>query len=735
MAEEHNELTRDQLTKVFGDSGTTRYSGYFQEEPNTQWRDESRVDLVEEMRRTDGAVAAVLSALKTPIVSAEWSIFSYDDSPKGEQIRKDVEDNFFNIERGWREFVRESLGYLDFGHYAFELIWELKNGRIHLKDLAPRIPASIQSWQITGGKRGIKQFIRTDESDKFEAEIPEEKLLILTNNKEGDDVTGQSVLRAAYKHYKYKDVLYRISGVAADRYGVGIPHVELPAEGYGDADKEKIEEALENLRSNEKSYLLTPPGYKVQILTPNGNPQGAQIDTLIDHHNRMIFVSILAQFLMLGSDGTGSMALSGDHSSFFLNHIEDKAKYFASQVNTQAIKRFVDLNYGEQEWYPELRHAPLGSKDVKALAETLSILNMAGLLDPDTDLKKWARQIVDAPELTDEQIAEQEEKEEEMPEMPAQVEEEPEEKEESLSTHFFAEQPLRITRKLTEQEQRVDFKKLNEDFNDLETQLEDELAEATAAEIDRYAEAVQKKIDAGDIAGIAALSIMALGKTRSALDRAIKGGYEVGKKSAALEIGIDRPSTPLKDTQIMAMDVNDLARAFVFSLEQRMRNLVKDSIASDASAGATAAAVKSRAKDEASKLITNMSGTVVGQYTNRGRSTVFQSNITKIVGFQRSEVLDNSTCDMCLSLDQRVIKASDPMAQLDIVHTHCRGLWVPIFEIDETIPEVTGLPKSVTDSFETIDGRPSVNAFKQLKKPVNKDNQEVQKIIRRKMGV
>lgn len=411
------ELTRQQLVSIFGDSGTQRYSGYFQEEFNQKWRDEARVDTVEEMRRADGTVKAILQALKAPILATEWFIEAED-----EKMKEFIEDNLFNLKggisqerRSWRDFLREALAYLDFGHYVFELIYEIREGKIFLKDLAPRIPRSIQDWKLSDGSFGITQNIRTDDDVRFTAEIPGEKLLVLTNDKEGDDVTGQSILRPSYIHWKMKNVLYRISAIAAERYGVGIPVIWMPA-GVGQTDKDDAKEMVQQIRSNEKAFIAftgSDEDWKIKILTPEGNPQGAQIDTLITHHDQMMLRSILAGFLGLGADSTGSFALSKDQSSFFLKHVEDKAHYVAEQITDQVIGRLVRLNFGDKAEVPRLRFTPLGDLDFAELSEVLDKLLNAGLIEPSPKIKEWTHKTFKLPELTEEEIDAMEEAKEE----------------------------------------------------------------------------------------------------------------------------------------------------------------------------------------------------------------------------------------------------------------------------------------------------------------------------------
>lgn len=740
--EQELSLTRQQLMNTLGDSGTTRYAGYFQEEPNTKWRDNERVDTVEEMRRGDGAIKAVLNAIKAPILATEWRVEYVDDSSRGEEIREFVEHNIFDMRRHWNEFLRESLAYLDFGHYVFELIFELKDGQIWLVDLEPRIPASIQAWQISDKKFGIQQLIRTDEKEGLASlvEIPGEKLLVLTNDKEGDDVTGQSILRPAYIHWKIKNTLYRVSGIAADRYGVGVPVLTLP-EIFSQDQKDKAEEMTQNLRSNEKSYVVLPFGFELEIKTPNGNPQGQSINELIEHHNRMIYTSTLEQFLGLGGDSAGSFALSKDQTSFFLEHVQEKAMYLTNQLNKQVIERLVKLNFGEQEVYPEIKFTPLGDTNYKELSEVLNVLQLAGFITVRPADEQWTRQTFKLPELTDQELADLEQKKIEDTEMEKQVKsemgnpEDDEKKKLSEVCHFLGERAFILPRKLTEQEDRVDMRKFNEQFNERETELEDEVITATLYGLDIFNKSLQNKLDAGDIAAIAGLSFAMLGRVRKALGKAIHESYEFGKTGVSKELGVDRPNTPLKDTSLMSLDIDDLSREYVFELERHAKGLAKDALSAGASAESIVSVVSQKTKDHASRMISNISGTVVGQYVNRGRNRVIFDNLIKTVSLQRSEVLDSRTCPMCLSLDKRVIKPDDPIGKLDIVHTHCRGLWIPILTLDEEKPAITGIPKTVIESFELVDGRPTVNAFKQLRKPINKANKEVQDLIRRKMGI
>lgn len=408
----------ENLSVVYGDPASKHQAGYFMEEYKNEWRDDQRIKNVEEMRRGDGTARAGLRAVKSPLLATKWMIQTKDDSPRAEEIRAFVQSNLLEgMDRSWKKFLREALAYLDFGFYCFEMIWEKRNGKIWLKDLSPRIPSSIEKWQINGkdGKKeaGITQIILNDNDPKRKtmAEIPMWKLFVLTNDMEGDDITGQSLLRAAWKHWNLKQILYKIQGIAAERFGVGIPVITL-GEGSGDAEKRYAEDWGSSLRSNEKGYVVLPnDGWAIDILTPKGNPQGEAIVSAVDHHDHAMLHAILATFLMLGSSGGGSFALSTNLISFFFKCVEDMGNYFCEEINKQVIKQMVDLNFGEQKTYPELKFAPLGDMDTTEMSATLKTLADAGLIRVDTNLIKYVHDAFKLPEIPQDTLDDMEEEE------------------------------------------------------------------------------------------------------------------------------------------------------------------------------------------------------------------------------------------------------------------------------------------------------------------------------------
>lgn len=292
-------------------------------------------------------------------------------------------------------------------------------------------------------------------------------------------------------------------------------------------------------------------------------------------------------------------------------------------------------------------------------------------------------------------------------------------------------------RTLTLQEQRIDFSRLNEQLDEQARQFEDEMIEITNEEINRVTRKIE---DEGtvirDTALIPALLLLIRGAVKSTTRKAIGTFYGIGTglalrelKLAGYDTGSGRPPVPMLDKQIISTDSELISETYVQNVENVARSILQAGIVAGATAQGIASVMRDEMKAEASKAITNISGTITGEYMNRGRTSIFNKQRSNIVAFQRSEVLDARTCAICLSMDKRVVKADDPMAQMEIVHTSCRGLWNPIFERDEEKPDITGIPTSITSRFKTIEGVPIINSYKQIKKPVNEVSKEAQRQI------
>src|SRR5690606_17163314 len=124
--------------------------------------------------------------------------------------------------------------------------------------------------------------------------IPIEKLAVFTFDKEGGDFRGRSLLRRVYKHWFYKENLYKIDAIQKERHAIGIPVIMLPP-GWTQHDKRAAENIGMSLRTNENAYVVLPPLWELTFAELRGHHVNV-LDS-ITHHGTMIYENVVAHFI------------------------------------------------------------------------------------------------------------------------------------------------------------------------------------------------------------------------------------------------------------------------------------------------------------------------------------------------------------------------------------------------------------------------------------------------------
>ena len=380
-----------------GATGTSVFAGLlYEDDYNADLQGDRLYKTIDRMRRSDGQVKAGLLACKLPLMVARWDVEPASEGEADIEIAETVKADLIDgMSVPWDDFLRQGLLMLDFGHMCFEKVWELRDGRWTWKRLSPRLPQSITEWHVTPD--GDLDYIVQQASigNEFRTiNIPAEKLVVFTHEKEGSNFRGISLLRAAYLNHWYKTHLYAIDGIAAERHGVGLAVMSYP-DAATEAQKTAIKQVGERLHAHERSYIALPS-------TVNFSLQGVQgqlHNTLasIDHHDLQIVRSILAQFMNLGAKSVGSFALSQDQSSFFLMALQAVGKNICNTINQQVIREMVGYNWDVKQ-YPRLTVSGLDNPDALAYASSIAQLVTAGAITPDLETENEIRRMAKLPQ-------------------------------------------------------------------------------------------------------------------------------------------------------------------------------------------------------------------------------------------------------------------------------------------------------------------------------------------------
>jgi hypothetical protein len=396
------------LGQQFGAYGNAIFQGFItSEEYNNDLRGWDGIRLYDEMRRSDATVQASLKLLILPLMGADWAIQPASDSDEDTFIAKYVEYNLFELVK-FRYLLSEILLCLPFGHSVFEKIYKYVDypgdeegkgaGRYTGIDrISSRKQDTIFAWQLANGQPGVQQI--TANGGVFS--IPAEKLLIFTHQREGNNFSGISVLRPAYKHWYVKSQLEKVMAIAAERQGVGVPFFEAPT-GATNEQLTKARNVMKNIRANAMGYMEMPVGWEYGFsdmhATGNYDPM-----PLVQYHNRQILLNVLGQFLDNGSSGAaGSRSTSEDHSKILAQSLESIATTVIEDViNENLIKQLVDTNFSTKK-YPKLTHSPINDDNATTIPDAVQKLTGAGMLTADAELETWLRKMFKMPDLPQE---------------------------------------------------------------------------------------------------------------------------------------------------------------------------------------------------------------------------------------------------------------------------------------------------------------------------------------------
>jgi hypothetical protein len=390
MAERDPKLGLGIATRELGYSSPSPFTAWTREERVGELRDKLGIRKYYDMKRADGTIRGALRLLKTPVMSARWFVEPASDSTLDKNIAKFVEDNLFNkMNVPWHRTLEDALLMCEYGYMPLEKVYGIdSDGKVILKKLAPRHPLDIREWDydIAGGPNGI--IMDATEANGFdEVYIPIEKLVVFVLEQEAGDMRGISILRSAYKHYFYKDTLYKIDAIQKERHGIGVPVIKLPM-GFSEDDRRLADDLGRNLRTNERAHITIPMNWEVAFAKLEGQP----VDCLpsIQHHNDQIMQNIIAPFYRDANAKDDSM-------NMFFKGTRYIATTIAETFNRYVIKQLVDFNYSRGE-YPTLQARRIGeNEDLRTWSFAFRNLVGAGSIIPDDKLEEFLRKELDLP--------------------------------------------------------------------------------------------------------------------------------------------------------------------------------------------------------------------------------------------------------------------------------------------------------------------------------------------------
>lgn len=411
-----------------GVSGLQRSGGVVTDEFLSSLRGTRGAKTWREMADNDPVVGALLFAIERLILQIDWRVDPYpgdDQNDADIEQAKFVESCLYDMSQSWDATISDVLSMLVYGYAYCEIVYKQRggptqkdpkrrsqhsDGKIGWRKIALRAQESTYDWVFDedGGIQGLNQLDPNGGGLIF---IPIDRALLFRTSTQRGNPEGRSLLRNAYRPWRFKKTIEEIEAVGIERDLAGLPVAYVPpsllsstATGAEVATRNAIETLVRGIKRNENEGVLFPLAYddqghelyKLTLLNAGGQRQ-FDTDKIVARYDQRIAMTVLADFILLGHENVGSFALGASKIDLFATAVGQIADSIAEVINQYAIPRLLKMNGEDTSRLPELAFGDLTHIDLGVLGTFVQQVAGVGALVIDDALDEHLRQVAGLP--------------------------------------------------------------------------------------------------------------------------------------------------------------------------------------------------------------------------------------------------------------------------------------------------------------------------------------------------
>lgn len=382
------------------------------------------IKVYREMADNDDTVGAIMFAIKMLIRNATWGVEPGGDGTKDREAAEFVESCMDDMSSTWTDTISEVLSFLTYGWSFHEICYKRRTGKKRNRELSSKYSDGLIGWsKLPIRAQDTLYQWEYDDNDNLIGmtqnppprygmyTIPITKALLFRTESAKDNPEGRSILRNAYRSWYFKRRFQEIEAIGVERDLAGLPVIYVPEDiniwNPNDKEAQDINLALttmiKNIRRNESEGIVLPTNYKLELLSSGGSRQ-FDTNAIITRYSTAIAQTVMADFIQLGHESSGSWALSDDKTQMFSKAIGAFLDIICETFNNQAIPTLIDINgshFGNLEDYPQLTHGDITEQDITKMAEYVKSLVSMGIIIPDEALEDYMRDIAGLPASSD----------------------------------------------------------------------------------------------------------------------------------------------------------------------------------------------------------------------------------------------------------------------------------------------------------------------------------------------
>lgn len=378
----------------------------------------------------DGTIAPALNLVEMMIARVPWTVKTpegYEDELKEKAIF--LKQNMDDMEHSWNSFIKEVVSFNRYGFDIQEKVYRKRlkangskynDGRIGIKKMPQRAQDSVVGWEWDNEGRdlsGVWQEVvkpqglnqssyPTNLQDSVygdKVKIPRKKFLLFRNGQSKDDPNGQSPLVGCWESWKYKKAFEESEAIGVSQDMQGFKVLYLPPR-YMDPNATEEDKAvfeyykrmMRNAAVAEQSGFILPnvvdesgnKFFEFDIVSVTGQ-KAFDTNAIIARYAQEILTCLFADFLSLGSNGSGSFSLAESKVSVVEMAIESKLIEIRDQLNHDLVPQLFALNGWDTTVTPYFDFGSIAKQDLDVLSKYIQRIASVGLIPQTADTINW----------------------------------------------------------------------------------------------------------------------------------------------------------------------------------------------------------------------------------------------------------------------------------------------------------------------------------------------------------
>jgi hypothetical protein len=414
-----------------GVTGLRRNAGYVDEEFLPQLRGRKAVQVYREMSDNDPIVGALIFAITQLMRNVDWQVMPAGNSKEDNEAAKLLETCKDDMSSSWGDFICEAMTSQIYGWSWHEIVYKRRmgpwqkdgrhrskysDGLIGWRKMPIRAQETLQRWAFDehGDVSGMVQMAPPDYQQRL---IPIERSLLFRWGNHKNNPEGRSMLRNAYRPWFYKKRLEEFEAIGVERDLAGLPKVTVPM-SYLKAKPnteegrmvESLRKMVRSIRRNEQEGLIFPKQVDEDTkedrfgfeLLGSGGARQFSTDPLISRYAQWILMTVLADWIIVGHQETGTYNMHVDKTGIFKTALNGTTKGLGDVINRHAVPRLFAANGWRPDRLPFFIPSDIDVPDLTQLAQFLGATSQLGFVwGPDADMDNWLRRIAGMPPLSE----------------------------------------------------------------------------------------------------------------------------------------------------------------------------------------------------------------------------------------------------------------------------------------------------------------------------------------------